>query len=337
VKTVLVTGGAGYIGSHVLLALAAKGHRCVCLDNYSNSTPAALDRVRVLGSGDVEALQIDIRDHAGLRAGLVGRHVDSVIHLAGLKAVGESTEKPLLYYANNVVGTVRLLEVLEDCGVGEFVFSSSATVYGLGETLPLKESAATNPQNPYGRTKLMIEQILGDYVRAQASMKVAILRYFNPVGAHESGLIGESPSGVPNNLMPFVCQVAAGVREKLRIFGGDYPTSDGTGVRDYIHVMDVAESHVAALEALDRLPPGTVTANVGTGHGNSVLELIERFEQVNGVRVPREMAARRPGDVAECYADPSFALQAFGWEARRDLDTMCRDAWRWQQANPRGY
>jgi UDP-glucose 4-epimerase len=337
-KAVLVTGAAGFIGTHVVVALATQGHHCVCLDNFSNSTPASLDRVRRIVRGDLEILEIDIRDAARLRAGLAGRRIDSVIHLAGLKAVGESVEKPLLYYDNNVTGSLNLLQALEATGASEFVFSSSATVYGVGEEMPLRESAATRPQSPYGRTKLMIEEILADHARAKPGLKVAMLRYFNPVGAHDSGLIGESPSGTPNNVMPFICQVAAGLRPKLRVFGSDYPTNDGTGVRDYIHVMDLADGHVAALDALGRSPAGTVfTANLGTGTGHSVLELVERFERVNGVRVARELAARRPGDVAVCYADPSFARRELGWEARRGLDEMCRDAWRWQRMNPQGY
>jgi UDP-glucose 4-epimerase len=336
--TVLVTGGAGYIGTHVLVALASRGHNCVCLDNFSNSTPAAIDRVRRIAAASFDVVEADLRDRDALRAAIAGRPIEYVIHLAGLKAVGESVDFPLRYYDNNVAGTVNLMEALSGLPRVNFVFSSSATVYGTAEKMPLAEDAATRPQNPYGRTKLMIEEMLVDHARANAPWRVANLRYFNPVGAHESGLIGEDPRGVPNNLMPYVCQVAAGRRDMLRVFGADYPTSDGTGVRDYIHVMDLAEGHIAALDALERASPGSVvTANLGTGTGYSVLELIDRFERVNGVRVAREIAPRRAGDVATCYADPAFAERAFGWKAQRGLETMCRDAWRWQSTNPDGY
>jgi UDP-glucose 4-epimerase len=338
VKTVLVTGGAGYIGTHVLVALSARGHNCLCLDNFSNSTPAAIDRVRRITAASFDVVEADLRDRDALRAAIAGRPIEYVIHLAGLKAVGESVDYPLRYYDNNVAGTVNLMDALSGLPGVNFVFSSSATVYGTAEKMPLAEDAATRPQNPYGRTKLMIEEMLVDHARANASWRVANLRYFNPVGAHESGLIGEDPRGTPNNLMPYLCQVAAGRREMLHVFGGDYPTRDGTGVRDYIHVMDLAEGHIAALDALDRASPGTVvTANLGTGTGYSVLELIDRFERVNGVSVAREIAPRRAGDVATCYADPAFAERAFGWKAQRGLETMCRDAWRWQSTNPDGY
>jgi UDP-glucose 4-epimerase len=340
-RNILVTGGAGYIGSHVLVGLLAAGHRCLSIDNYSNSSPAALEWVARIAGRSFDAHDVDIRDASRLRE-LLARSgpIDSVIHLAGLKSVGESVERPLDYYDNNVAGTLRLLEALRDFGVRDFVFSSSATVYGAADRMPLGESAPVAPQNPYGHTKWIVERMLADLAVSDRSWKVASLRYFNPVGAHESGLIGEHPSGVPNNLMPYLCQVAAGRREKLRVFGNDYPTADGTGVRDYIHVMDLAAGHLAALAHLEAAEAGsgmTLTVNLGTGRGYSVLELADTFECVNGVRVPREMAPRRAGDVAVCFADPSLARARLGWEAKRGLDEMCRDAWRWQQMNPDGY
>ena len=322
---VLVTGGAGYIGSHVAVALAAAGHRIVCIDNYANSSPRAVERLRALVPG-LEAYECDIRE--GARVGEIARRhgCEAVVHLAGLKAVGESVAEPLRYYDNNVAGTVAMLQGLADSPVRRFVFSSSATVYGMAEAMPIVESAPTAPQSPYGWSKLMIERILADLAAADASWRVVNLRYFNPVGAHESGTIGEEPSGVPNNLMPYVCQVAAGEREALSIFGNDYPTRDGTGVRDYIHVMDLAEGHVAALQA--REPQ--LTVNLGTGKGYSVLELVDAFERVNHVKVPRRFAPRRPGDVVTCYADASLAQRLLGWQAKRGIEAMCRDAWRWE-------
>ena len=325
----LVTGGAGYIGSHVAVALAASGRDIVCIDNYVNSSPAAVERLRKLVPG-LHAYECAIADVAGVR-GIARRHgCDSVVHLAGLKAVGESVQQPLRYYDNNVCGTVAMLEALRDTAVRRFVFSSSATVYGMAERMPIDEAAPTAPQSPYGQTKLMIEHILADLAAADASWRVANLRYFNPVGAHESGLIGEEPSGIPNNLMPYVCQTAAGVRPELSIFGNDYPTPDGTGVRDYIHVVDLAEGHVAAIAALEagRLA-SPFTVNLGTGRGYSVLELVETFERVNGVKVPRRFAPRRAGDVVTCYADASLAARELGWKAARGIEEMCRDAWRW--------
>ena len=335
---ILVTGGAGYIGSHILCALAAAGRHSVCIDNYSNSSPKSLDRVERITPGFVEAIEADIRDPDRLREVLHGRDVDSVIHLAGLKAVGESVEFPDRYYDNNVRGTETLLESLRDTPVRKFIFSSSATVYGLAEKVPIDESAATAPQNPYGQNKLDIERMLVRAAAEDPSWRVINLRYFNPVGAHESGLIGEDPGGIPNNLMPFICQVASGLREELPIFGNDYPTPDGTGVRDYIHVLDLAEGHVAALDALERTAPGTViTVNLGTGRGYSVLDLVTAFERMNGIAIPRKVVERRPGDIATCYANPALAKQLLGWSAKRGIDEMCRDAWRWQKANPRGY
>ena len=337
-SSVLVTGGAGYIGTHILATFAARGQKCVCIDNYSNSSPRSIARVNALAPGFVDAVEMDIADVEGLRKLLRTQDIDSVIHLAGLKAVGESVRAPDRYRANNVVGTQRMLEALAQSRVRKFVFSSSATVYAPSDTMPLDESAPLSPQSPYGENKLEIERMLGELARRDPSWRVANLRYFNPVGAHPGGTIGEDPSGPPNNLMPYVCQVAAGRREKLSIFGNDYPTIDGTGVRDYIHVMDLAEGHVAALRALQQQADGSVlTVNLGTGRGCSVLELVETFERVNGVKVPREFARRRPGDIGECYADASLAKRVFGWEAQRGLDEMCRDAWNWQRKNPGGY
>jgi UDP-glucose 4-epimerase len=327
----LVTGGAGYIGSHVAVALAATGRDIVCLDNYVNSSPAAVERLRRLVPSLI-AYECDIREGSRV-AEIARRHgCDSVIHMAGLKAVGESVEQPLRYYDNNITGTLEMLKGLQATPVRQFVFSSSATVYGLAETMPIDEAAPTSPQSPYGHTKLMIEQVLGDLAAADRSWRVVNLRYFNPVGAHESGLIGELPAGVPNNLMPYVCQTAAGVRDALSIFGNDYPTRDGTGVRDFIHVMDLAEGHVAALRWLaDSLPGPPLTVNLGTGRGYSVLELVDAFERVNGVKVARRFAPRRPGDVVTCYADASLAERVLGWKATRGIEEMCRDAWRWER------
>lgn len=336
--TVLVTGGAGYIGTHILAALAAQGHCCVCVDNYSNSSPRALERVREIAGERIDAYDVDIRDAAGLASVLARHEVGSVIHMAGLKAVGESVRFAERYHDNNVGGTRTLLEVLGASPVRKFVFSSSATVYGAAATMPIAEDAPTAPTSPYGENKLEIEGMLSALAARDRSWRVVNLRYFNPVGAHPSGRIGEDPAGIPNNLMPFVCQVAAGRRPALQVFGNDYPTKDGTGVRDYIHVMDLAEGHVAALEAMERVPGGTaLTINLGTGKGISVLELVEAFERVNQVAIPRTFAARRGGDVAVCYADASMARQVLGWTAKRGIDEMCRDAWNWQKNNPMGY
>ncbi len=339
---VLVTGGAGYIGTHILCVLAAAGRRALCIDNYVNSSPKSLARVELIAPRAVEAVELDIRDASGLRKLLATHPIDSVIHLAGLKAVGESVEQPQRYHENNVEGTRVLLDALREClgndAPRSFVFSSSATVYGTPRKVPIDESQPTSPQSPYGENKLEIEKMLARFAADNPSWRVANLRYFNPVGAHETGLIGEDPRGIPNNLMPYICQTAVGKRDELRIFGNDYPTKDGTGVRDYIHVMDLAEGHVAALRALERSPGGTViTVNLGTGRGYSVLELIETFERVNGVKVPRRIVERRPGDVAVCYADASLAKKAFGWQAKRGIEEMCRDAWSWQTGNPDGF
>jgi UDP-glucose 4-epimerase len=334
----LLTGGAGYIGTHILCALAEAHRDSVVIDNYSNSSPRALERVRDILGKPVEAYEIDIRDRAGLDKLLANGDIDSVIHLAGLKAVGESVEQPQRYHENNVEGTRVLLDALQNSKIRKFVFSSSATVYGMAERMPIDETAAVSPQSPYGQNKLDIEVMLTDLARRDPTWRVINLRYFNPVGAHPSGLIGEHPQGAPNNLMPYVCQTAVGMRPELRIFGNDYPTPDGTGVRDYIHVMDLAEGHVAALAALDKAADGTVmTVNLGTGRGVSVLELVETFERTNQVPVPRRIVERRPGDTAVCYADARLARRLLDWRAKRGIEEMVRDAWNWQRRNPKGY
>jgi UDP-glucose 4-epimerase len=338
VSAVLVTGGAGYIGTHILCALAASGHRCISIDNYSNSSPKSIERVLRIAPGSVEAFDIDIRDEPRLRDFLSTHDIDGVIHLAALKAVGESVQFPERYYDNNVRGTESLIKALRGSSIRKFVFSSSATVYAPSDTMPLDETAPTAPQSPYAENKLEIERMLVALAGEDPSWRVANLRYFNPVGAHVSGLIGEDPNGAPNNLMPYICQVAAGRHEELRIFGDDYPTPDGTGVRDYLHVVDLAEGHVAALDALETVAPGTVlTVNLGTGRGCSVLELVEAFEAVNAVKIPRRIVGRRPGDIAKFYADTTLAKTLFGWQATRGIEDMCRDAWRWQKMNPDGY
>jgi len=333
---VLVTGGAGYIGSHTVVELVAAGWPVVVLDNLSNASAESVARVRRITGGDVPLVRGDVRDE-GLLADLLARHAfTATLHFAGLKAVGESVAQPLAYYDNNVSGTQALLRCLDRAGVRRFVFSSSATVYGDPQSVPLREDAPTGPTNPYGRSKLMVEWILADLAASDPRWATGVLRYFNPVGAHPSGLIGEDPTGVPNNLMPFVAQVAVGRRERLSVFGSDWPTHDGTGVRDYIHVVDLARGHVAALERLVA-GPGSFTVNLGTGAGHSVLEMVRAFERASGRSVPFEFVARRPGDVAACYADPSLAQRMLGWRAELGVERMCEDAWRWQSANPDGY
>lgn len=333
---ILVTGGLGYIGSHTCIALQKSGHELAIVDNLANSKLAVLERIRALGGGRVEFHRADIRDEAAL-ATIFGRDpIEAVIHFAGYKAVGESVAKPLDYYENNIGGTFVLLRAMEKAGARRIVFSSSATVYGDPQRLPLTEDHPLGAVNPYGRTKQFIESILADLAVGSPEFRHATLRYFNPIGAHPSGRIGEDPRGIPNNLFPYVTQVAIGRLEKLRIFGNDYDTVDGTGVRDYIHVMDLAEGHVAALRYLlekDR----SITVNLGTGRGNSVLEVIKAFERVTGIPIPREFAPRRPGDVASCYADVSLASRELGWRTRLGIEDMCRDAWAWQRANPQGY
>ena len=333
---VLLTGGAGYIGSHTAVECLAAGHEVVVFDNLSNSSVKSLDRVAQIAGKSVTFVQGDIRERAALRA-LFARHaIDAVVHFAGLKAVGESVEKPILYYDNNVAGSIALFEEMTAAGVKSVVFSSSATVYGDPATVPITEDFPLSATNPYGRSKLFIEEILRDIARADAGWNIALLRYFNPVGAHESGLIGEDPRGIPNNLMPYVAQVAVGRRPQLSVFGGDYPTPDGTGVRDYIHVVDLARGHVAALNKLLKLG-GVQTWNLGTGRGVSVLDMVHALEAASGKPVPYQIVARRAGDVAQCWADPSRAARDLGWRAEYDLPRMCADAWRWQQGNPDGY
>ncbi|QEL66275.1 UDP-glucose 4-epimerase [Oryzomicrobium terrae] len=336
---ILVTGGAGYIGSHTCVALAEAGHRVSVLDNFTNSSPRVMERLALLTGTAPQLIEGDVRDRVDLDRLFAADSVDAVIHFAGLKAVGESVADPLAYYDNNVAGTLTLLGAMARAQVKTLVFSSSATVYGDPATVPIREDFPLAATNPYGRTKLMVEEILADLYRADPSWKLARLRYFNPVGAHASGLIGEDPRGTPNNLLPFIAQVAVGRRERLTIFGDDYPTPDGTGVRDYIHVMDLAEGHLAALDALARRPTseGMITVNLGTGHGVSVLGMVRAFEAASGRSIPFQVASRRPGDVASCYADPSRAQALLGWHARRGLAEMCQDAWRWQSMNPMGF
>ncbi|MFN4276615.1 MAG: UDP-glucose 4-epimerase GalE [Ferrovibrio sp.] len=333
---VLITGGAGYIGSHTCLSLLAAGHCVIVLDNLSNSSAAALDRCRMISGQDITFIKADVRDHAVVTEALKRHEVDAVIHFAGLKAVGESVEKPLSYYQNNVTGTITLCAAMTEAGVHRLAFSSSATVYGTPAVLPVHEGLPCSTSNPYGRTKLVCEEILSDLANADPRWSIVSLRYFNPVGAHISGRIGEDPRGTPNNLMPYISQVAVGRRPHLTIFGDDYATRDGTGVRDYIHVVDLAEGHVAALGLLNR-KTGFSAINLGTGRGYSVLEVLQAFERASGRRVPYVVAERRAGDVAECWADAGLAEKLLGWRARRDIDEMCADTWRWQSGNPYGY
>jgi len=335
-QTILVTGGAGYIGSHAVVELARAGHHPVILDNFSNSSRAVLPRIEELAGRAIEVVDGDVGDAALVGRLLERRSFDATIHFAGLKAVGESVAMPLAYYRNNVVGTTTLLESLAGAGVKRFVFSSSATVYGDPQSVPIPEDAPTAPTNPYGRTKWMIEQMLADLAVSDPAWSIGLLRYFNPVGAHESGRIGEEPRGTPNNLMPYVAQVAIGRRPRLSVFGSDYPTPDGTGVRDYIHVVDLALGHLAALDHVAKVN-GIWTVNLGTGQGYSVLEMVRAFEKASGRHVPYQLVARRPGDIAACYADPKQATALLGWKAQRGLEQMCADGWRWQHANPNGY
>ena len=333
---ILLTGATGYIGSHTWLALHAAGMPVVGIDDFSNSSPEVLRRLAALGADVSRFAEASVTDRAAL-AQVFGRWpIDAVVHFAAKKAVGESVAQPLAYYANNVGGTIALAETMQAHGCRTIVFSSSATVYGQPRTLPVREDAALDPSSPYGETKLMSENILKDVERSDPAWRNALLRYFNPVGAHPSGTIGEDPRGTPNNLMPFVAQVAAGKRARLQIFGSDYDTSDGSGVRDYLHVEDLAEGHVAALKHL-RGGGASVTLNLGTGRGVSVLELVRAFEAASGRPVPCEIAPRRAGDVAASYADPALAERLLGWRASRGLDAMCADSWRWQAANPDGY
>ncbi len=333
---ILLTGATGYIASHTWLALEAAGHAVAGIDDFSNSSPEVLRRLAALGADVSHFVRADVRDRAALDELFAAAPIDAVVHFAASKAVGESVVEPLKYYANNVGGLLSLAEAMKAHGCTTIVFSSSATVYGQPERLPIREDSPLAATNPYGATKLMSENILRDLERSDPAWRVALLRYFNPVGAHESGTIGEDPLGVPNNLMPYVAQVAVGKRPTLQVFGADYDTPDGTGVRDYLHVMDLAEGHVAALRHLLG-GARSLVVNLGTGRGSSVLELVHAFERASGRRVPYEVVGRRPGDVAACYADPALAAQTIGWKAGRDLDAMCADTWRWQTANPNGY
>jgi len=333
---ILLTGGAGYIGSHTAIVLQQAGFDVIALDNLCNSSAESLRRVSQITGKPVPLIEADIRDEAALRQVFAEHPIRAVVHFAGLKAVGESTQLPLKYYDYNVAGTVTLCRVMADAGVKQLVFSSSATVYGAAAEVPITESSPRSATNPYGQSKLMIEYILQDLAAADPEWRISLLRYFNPVGAHPSGLIGEDPNGIPNNLMPFISQVAVGKRAQLSVFGSDYPTVDGTGVRDYIHVMDLARGHLQALKYLQQ-HAGIEAVNLGTGQGYSVLQMVEAFARENNISIPYQLVARRPGDVAVCYAEPAKAANLLGWQAEHSLADMVRDAWRWQQQNPDGY
>jgi len=333
---ILITGGAGYIGSHTVLQMLEAGHEVVVVDNLSNSSPESLARVQQITGKNIEFIQADVRHKLAMRAVFEAHNITAVIHFAGLKAVGESAEKPQLYYDNNVTGSLTLLEVMAEFNVKNIVFSSSATVYGDPASVPIKEDFPLSATNPYGRSKLMVEDILRDLHKADDTWRIALLRYFNPIGAHSSGLIGEDPNGIPNNLLPYVAQVAVGRLAKLRVFGNDYATHDGTGVRDYIHVMDLAEGHVAALDYLGKNQQ-MITVNLGTGIGYSVLDVVNAFAKSSTKNIPYEILPRRLGDVAINYADSSVAKELLGWTAKRSLDDMCADTWRWQSNNPDGF
>ena len=333
---ILLAGGAGYIGSHTCIELISAGHTVVIADNLCNSKKEAVKRVEKIVGQEIPFYEINVCDHDSLRKVFSENKIDAVIHFAGLKAVGESCEKPLMYYRNNLDSTLTLLEVMKEFGCHNFVFSSSATVYGIPETVPLVETMPTSCTNPYGWTKLMTEQILQDVTKTDPELSVVLLRYFNPIGAHESGTIGENPNGIPNNLMPYITQVAVGKLKELGVFGNDYPTPDGTGVRDYIHVVDLANGHVKAIDYADA-HKGTEIFNLGTGVGYSVLDIVKTFSKVNNVEIPYQIKPRRAGDIAECYADPTKAKEVLGWTAEKTLEDMCRDSWNWQKKNPKGY
>jgi len=333
---VLVTGGTGYIGSHTVVELLQAGHDVVIIDNLSNSSRLILERIQTITGVKVGFHELDLLDRPSLDGLMAAGNFDSVIHFAGLKAVGESVEKPLSYYENNVSGSLNLFQSMAKYGVKNLVFSSSATVYGDPDSVPIDEEADTGPTNPYGRTKLMIEAILKDLQDSDKHWNIILLRYFNPIGAHASGMIGEDPRGIPNNLLPYVAQVAVGRRVQLEVFGDDYTTPDGTGVRDYIHVVDLALGHLRALEIIGS-GPGLLCCNLGTGTGYTVLEVVKAFSLASGVEIPYKIVPRRPGDIATCYADPTFAHTTLGWRAERDLLSMCTDAWRWQSQNPEGF
>jgi UDP-glucose 4-epimerase len=333
---ILITGGAGYIGSHACVEFLNAGYEIVVLDNFSNSKPEVLKRIKELTGKDFKFYEVDLLDKEKVEEIFNENNIEAVIHFAGLKAVGESVSIPLKYYKNNITGTLNLLEVMQDKKVKKIVFSSSATVYGNPEKVPITEDAPLSATNPYGRTKLFIEYILKDLYVSDNEWTIALLRYFNPIGAHESGRIGEDPNGIPNNLMPYITQVAVGKREKLNVFGNDYNTHDGTGVRDYIHVVDLVIGHIKALEKIMN-ETGVKVYNLGTGVGYSVLDVVKAFEEANGIKIPYEIVDRRPGDVDQVYADPTKALKELGWKAERNIVDMCRDSWNWQKNNPNGY
>ena len=333
---ILVTGGAGYIGSHTVVLLIEAGYDVVVFDNFCNSSKESIKRVEKIVGKDIDVVEGDIRSREDLDKVFTSHKIDAVIHFAGLKAVGESVEQPIRYYDNNISGTVILCEVMAKHNCKSIIFSSSATVYGDPHTTPILENFPTSATNPYGRSKLFIEEILRDVYVSDNEWKVVLLRYFNPVGAHKSGTIGEDPNGIPNNLMPFIAQTAVGKREYLSVFGDDYDTPDGTGVRDYIHVVDLAQGHVNALDRLDNFSE-VMTINLGTGKGYSVLEMVKAFEKASDKKVPYKIAPRRAGDIATCFADPSYAKEVLGWEAKRGIEEMCEDGWRWQSQNPDGY
>ncbi|MBW1893442.1 MAG: UDP-glucose 4-epimerase GalE [Deltaproteobacteria bacterium] len=333
---ILVTGGAGYIGSHTCIELLEKGYDILVIDNLVNSSEESLRRVEEITGKTLEFIKLDLLNREGVNTLFKKNSIDAVIHFAGLKAVGESVEIPLSYYYNNITGTLNLAEAMKASGVKNIVFSSSATVYGDPQTVPIKEDFPVSSTNPYGRTKLMIEDILKDIFISDKSWNIMLLRYFNPVGAHSSGKIGEDPNGIPNNLVPYISQVAVGKLPELSVFGNDYPTPDGTGVRDYIHVVDLARGHIKALEKLEK-SPGVLTCNLGTGSGYSVLEMIAAFKKASGRKVPYRVIERRPGDIASCYADPSLALKELNWSAEFGIEDMCRDSWNWQSSNPDGF
>ena len=333
---VLVTGGAGYIGSHTCVELLTTGYEVVVVDNFANSKPEVLKRIKEITGKTLKFYEANLLNKDKLDKVFAENTVEAVIHFAGLKAVGESVEFPLRYYQNNLMGTLMLCEVMQKYGVKKIVFSSSASVYGMPERMPITEEFPLQAMNPYGRTKLMIEEILRDIYAADKDWGIVLLRYFNPIGAHESGRIGEDPKGIPNNLMPYLTQVAVGKREKLYIFGNDYPTSDGTGVRDYLHVVDLARGHLQALDKV-KVMTGVEAYNLGTGVGYSVLEVVRSFAKATGKDIPYVITERRPGDIAECYADPSKAFRELGWKAEKSLEEMCKDSWRWQKNNPHGY
>lgn len=333
---ILVTGGAGYIGSHTVILLIEAGYEVVIFDNFCNSSKESIKRVEKIVGQDIALIEGDIRNRNDLEKVFLSHQIDAVIHFAGLKAVGESVEQPLKYYENNVYGTTLLCEVMAEHGCKSIVFSSSATVYGDPATTPIREDFPVSATNPYGRSKLFVEEILRDLYTADPEWKIILLRYFNPVGAHESGTIGEDPNGIPNNLMPYITQTAVGKLSCLNVFGDDYDTHDGTGVRDYIHVVDLAEGHIKALQKINDIDT-VLTVNLGTGTGYSVLDMVKAFEQASGKEVPYRIAPRRAGDIATCYADPSYASEVLGWKAKRGIAEMCQDSWRWQSHNPNGY